>query len=65
MSKYMSREDLLADATQYYEMRCTELEGIVRTLLDYTAAIPKDTVMPTVVGIDRDWVEQVLKEGEF
>ena len=36
------------------------LEEVASALLEYIDAIPEDIVLPTMPGIDRDWVDSVI-----
>lgn len=37
-----------------------ELRSVVTALLEWIDAVPKDTVLPSMPGVDRDWVDSVL-----
>jgi hypothetical protein len=60
MSKYATREDLLSDAATYFEKRATELEEVARAMRDWIDAVPKETVLPSMPGFDRDWADGII-----
>lgn len=37
-----------------------EFRSVVTALLEWIDAVPKDTVLPSMPGVDRDWVDSVL-----
>jgi len=41
-----------------------EIVKVVEALLEYIDALPEDVVarLPTMPGVDRDWVEQVVTD---
>jgi hypothetical protein len=41
-----------------------ELLYIAKALREYIDAIPKDLVLPTMPGIDRDYVDSVIQRVE-
>lgn len=42
----------------------TELLQVAKALRDWIDAVPKDVVLPTMPGVDRDWVDGVIKKTE-
>ena len=37
-----------------------ELQKVTEALLEWIDAVPADTALPAMPGVDRDWVESVL-----
>lgn len=54
------------DVPKEHDFLIYELKSAVDALLEYIDAIPEGTVLPTMPGVDRDWVESLLNNtGNF
>lgn len=52
--------DRMLRETRRLEGKIEELRSVATALLEWIDAVPKDTVLPAMPGIDRDWVEKVI-----
>lgn len=46
------------------ESENTELRKALGFALEWIDAVPHDTILPTMPGFDRDWVESVYKKEQ-
>ena len=41
-----------------------ELLKVTEALLEWIDAVPSDTILPSMPGVDRDWVYRVMYKGK-
>ena len=51
-----------AIGTRLLELKYRKMTSVAEALLEYIDAIPEDVVLPTMPGVDRDWVDEVLAD---
>lgn len=39
-----------------------EVHSAMQALIDWVDSVPSDTVLPTMLGVDRDWVDTTLAQ---
>lgn len=58
--KYV-REDVVADHIERLEREKVKLREALHATLEWIDAVPSDTVLPTMPGFDRDWMNGLLE----